>query len=66
MLYDMRGHGKSEGLRGYVENTEFLLSDLDEFTKLVDSLYEKTIPRFFIGHSLGILLIYIKFIIQYL
>ena len=51
--FDFRGHGKSEGLPGYIENYDDLVSDFLQFTKLIDSIYSKDIPRFLIGQSMG-------------
>lgn len=51
--FDFRGHGKSEGKRGLVEGCDIYTRDLIEFTKLIDKIYDKQIPRFFLGLSLG-------------
>ncbi len=49
---DHRGHGKSEGLRGYVEKFSHYLEDLQTFVKLVRS--ERGDSQIFLtGHSVG-------------
>jgi alpha-beta hydrolase superfamily lysophospholipase len=56
MAYDLRGHGKSDGQRGYV-------SSFDEYVKDTDILLKEAperfpgIPRFLYGHSLGGLIV---------
>lgn len=57
-LIDLRGHGKSQGVRGHFSSWEVLLSDLDIWVShLVDAgeLKEEQ-PCFLLGHSLGGLL----------
>lgn len=49
---DHRGHGKSEGVRGYINNFGEYLDDENAFTKLIQQ-EEKSIPIFLLGHSLG-------------
>ncbi len=51
LIYDQRGHGKSQGARGYV-------SSFDEFLRDMDTVYEnykQELPGdiFLIGHSMG-------------
>ena len=50
--YDARGHGKSEGTRGYLEDFEDYLDDLDLFVEMVkrDNKNKKLI---LLGHSMG-------------
>jgi len=46
---DLRGHGHSDGQRGYIDSFTHYLNDVDvALGKLDDSL-----PRFILGHSLG-------------
>ncbi|NQW26582.1 MAG: alpha/beta hydrolase [Flammeovirgaceae bacterium] len=49
---DLRGHGKSEGLKGHAPSLLCLLDDIEEFLKMVRSeqLY---LPLFLFGHSMG-------------
>jgi alpha-beta hydrolase superfamily lysophospholipase len=49
---DLRGHGRSEGKRGYVKQYEDLIQDLVTLIKNTDRLY-KGIPKILYGHSLG-------------
>lgn len=51
-LFDHRGHGKSDGLRSYVDNFSTYLKDLNEFVRWVKAR-EKKAPIFMIGHSMG-------------
>jgi len=50
--FDQRGHGKSEGLRGYVERFSDYLSDLKTFFDMVAGGHGDT-KVFIIGHSMG-------------
>jgi alpha-beta hydrolase superfamily lysophospholipase len=50
--HDLRGHGRSEGRRGYVRRFADYLDDLDTFLELVRSRHPE-IPLFLVGHSLG-------------
>ena len=47
---DLRGHGRSEGVRGHVLRFEEYLEDVDLF---LESLPGTALPRFLFGHSLG-------------
>ncbi len=49
---DHRGHGKSEGLRGYVDKFSDYLDDLRTFLDIVRSEYGNT-KIFLVGHSVG-------------
>ena len=49
---DLRGHGKSEGLRGYVDKFSDYLDDLNIFLDLVRSEHANT-KIFLVGHSVG-------------
>lgn len=51
--FDMRGHGRSEGVRGHVLRFQEYLDDLDLF---LAELPGDPLPRFLVGHSLGGLL----------
>lgn len=51
--FDLRGHGRSEGVRGHVLRFQEYLDDLDLF---VAELPRDPLPRFLVGHSLGGLL----------
>jgi alpha-beta hydrolase superfamily lysophospholipase len=50
--YDQRGHGRSEGKRGYVPDFQSLLTDLDMVLGHV-RLENPDIPLFLYGHSMG-------------
>ena len=49
---DHRGHGKSEGLRGYVERFSYYLDDLKTFFDIVRSEHGNA-KVFIVGHSMG-------------
>jgi len=50
--YDQRGHGRSEGRRGYINAFEDLITDLDAYVgHLRPHLDDK--PLFMMGHSMG-------------
>jgi acylglycerol lipase len=50
--FDQRGHGKSEGTRGYVERFSYYLDDLKTFYDKVSQEHKST-KIFMIGHSIG-------------
>jgi acylglycerol lipase len=50
--YDQRGHGKSEGVKGYVDRFSDFVDDLNLFFKLVQSRHD-SIKTFLMGHSMG-------------
>jgi alpha-beta hydrolase superfamily lysophospholipase len=61
--FDLRGHGKSEGVRWNVENFDFFVKDLDIFMREINNNGElKNI--FFIGYSMGSTIL-IKYLIDY-
>lgn len=52
--WDLRGHGKSEGKRGYVEDFADFSNDLDLFIKFIKAqTHKRGQPMFLFGHSLG-------------
>lgn len=51
-IFDLRGHGKSDGLRGYADRFSDFVNDLDIFRELVQSRYYG-VPFFLLGHSAG-------------
>lgn len=50
--FDLRGHGRSEGLRGHTPSLRAYYNDLDQFLSLVEERFPK-IPRILYGHSVG-------------
>ena len=51
---DYEGHGKSDGLRGYVPSFDVLLGDCDAyFTAVVVANQSPQLPRFLLGESMG-------------
>jgi acylglycerol lipase len=52
LAFDLRGHGKSEGQRGYAPSYEALLDDIAHLLEEATERYPDR-PRFLYGHSLG-------------
>ena len=50
--YDQRGHGQSEGLKGYVSSFDNYISDCKTF---VEQTWDDSLPGFIFGHSVGAL-----------
>jgi acylglycerol lipase len=50
--FDLRGHGKSDGKRSYIERFSYYLDDLKTFYNKV-SEENKNIKTFLVGHSMG-------------
>lgn len=50
--YDQRGHGKSEGEKGFLDNSKEIMNDGKNFIKEVVNLYPN-VPIFFIGRGMG-------------
>jgi alpha-beta hydrolase superfamily lysophospholipase len=50
--FDLRGHGKSGGARGYAPSLDAYMQDISQFFRLMENRYPD-IPRFLYGHSLG-------------
>jgi alpha-beta hydrolase superfamily lysophospholipase len=50
--FDLRGHGRSAGQRGYINSWEEFRSDLRAFRQLI-ALAAADLPCFLLGHSLG-------------
>ena len=51
-LFDIRGHGKSEGLRGYSASKELVWSDISIAIQYIKGQYQ-SIPIYLAGHSSG-------------
>jgi alpha-beta hydrolase superfamily lysophospholipase len=54
--WDLRGHGKSEGKRGYVENFNDYIYDFEIFLKELRPMIPEKRPIVFLAHSLGALI----------
>jgi len=52
---DLRGRGKSDGERFYVQKFEDYVNDIATFVQMVKS-QEQGLPVFMLGHSAGVLL----------
>ena len=54
IAWDLRGHGQSQGQRGYVENFEDYCTDLDLMIAEVSRINAKSpLPLILFGHSMG-------------
>lgn len=52
--WDLRGHGHSEGKRGYVNRFQDFSDDLEAVTRFVKAeFWDKKSPLFLFGHSMG-------------
>ncbi len=51
--FDLRGHGLSDGRRGYVPRFEIYLQELDRFRREVQGIVSADCPLFLAGHSMG-------------
>ncbi len=51
--FDLRGHGRSEGLRGHVEAFPRFLEDLLALEGEMEGLVGRSLPKALMGHSLG-------------
>ncbi|MFC1986085.1 alpha/beta hydrolase [Chloroflexota bacterium] len=49
---DHRGHGKSDGLQGYVERFSYFVNDLNTFSSIVRNKHHDT-KIYIVGHSVG-------------
>jgi len=53
-LLDLRGHGRSGGVRGYVHRFDEYLDDVDLFLERIgEDRRHSAVPRILLGHSLG-------------
>ncbi|MFC1930504.1 alpha/beta hydrolase [Chloroflexota bacterium] len=50
--FDQRGHGKSDGVKGYVDQFSHFVDDLGIFLRLVYSRHHD-VKTFLVGHSIG-------------
>jgi acylglycerol lipase len=50
--FDQRGHGKSPGLKGYIEDFSYFVDDLDKFVGFIRRKHSNT-RIFMIAHSVG-------------
>ena len=50
--HDLRGHGKSDGLRGYADRFSYFVDDLDIFLNMVQERHTDA-KIFLVGHSTG-------------
>lgn len=53
--FDLRGHGKSTGVRGHFPSLDAIMQDIKEFFIFLSQHYPE-LPQFIYGHSLGGLL----------
>lgn len=53
--FDHRGHGKSEGERGYLDDYKLMINDAKNFVTNIFNTYPN-VPIFLFGHGFGGLL----------
>lgn len=53
--FDLRGHGRSTGIRGHIPSLDAVMQDIREFFVFLTQRYPE-LPQFIYGHSLGGLL----------
>ena len=56
LAYDLRGHGKSGGMRGHISSYNDYLDDTDLLLKETNDRYPG-VPQFLYGHSLGAIIV---------
>lgn len=50
--YDLRGHGQTKSIKGYIDSYEDFIEDCNEMVELIKS-ENKDLPIFMLGHSMG-------------
>lgn len=53
VAWDLRGHGRSEGKRGYVESFSDYIYDFEILTEQLEEINPDNLPTLFLAHSLG-------------
>lgn len=53
LAWDLRGHGRSDGKRGYAAHFHDYIDDFFQFYKQVVTPMTEDKPRFWLGHSMG-------------
>ncbi len=56
LSYDVRGHGQSPGVRGYIDKFDAYLEDLQQIVRAARALVAKDAPLVLLGHSHGSLI----------
>ncbi len=51
VLYDLRGHGKSQGKRGDIKSYKHFLDDLNAI--IIETKKDSNLPIYILGHSMG-------------
>jgi alpha-beta hydrolase superfamily lysophospholipase len=54
--FDLRGHGRSQGQRGYINSWDEFREDLRTFIQLIET-QEPGCPYFLLGHSMGAVIV---------
>ncbi|MCB0355660.1 MAG: alpha/beta fold hydrolase, partial [Bdellovibrionales bacterium] len=53
IVYDLRGHGRSEGKRGVIKEFDYFCHDLASFAEFCKREFSENLPLFLFGHSMG-------------
>ena len=53
MGFDHRGFGKSEGVKGYLQNYDLYVRDVETFVGMTKSLFPDSLKTFFLAYSMG-------------
>lgn len=61
---DHRGHGRSDGRKGHVRRFVQYIQDLEKFRRCVVGAVGRDVPLFFLGHSMGGLIL-IRYLQEY-
>lgn len=56
VAWDLRGHGRSEGKRGFVESFNDYIYDFEIFIEHLEKINTDNLPTLFLAHSLGALI----------
>lgn len=56
IAWDLRGHGKSEGKRGYVDSFNDYIYDFEIFINHINELNSDNLPTLYLAHSMGALI----------
>jgi alpha-beta hydrolase superfamily lysophospholipase len=53
IAWDWRGHGRSDGQRGYAQDFDEYVHDFECFTKMIFDGFPQAVPKVLLAHSMG-------------